>query len=189
MALDELIRKIDKETQDSVAEITGSAKKEAERIVDEARAKAAAIAAESKKDALEKAASRRREHESETGMEFDRIVQDAMSEAIEREETEIAILAKKELEASRNKIITDAVKRFSDVVPKETMVATASGQDKAILEKLDVNVKAGRTPGIILSSQDGSIRADLSLDKMLLRQQEMIRSLIAKELFEGYMNK
>ena len=87
MALDELIRKIDKETQDSVAEITGSAKKEAERIVDEARAKAAAIAAESKKDALEKAASRRREHESETGMEFDRIVQDAMSEAIEREET------------------------------------------------------------------------------------------------------
>ena len=80
-------------------------------------------------------------------MEFDRIVQDAMSEAIEREETEIAILAKKELEASRNKIITDAVKRFSDVVPKETMVATASGQDKVILEKLDVNVKAGRTAG------------------------------------------
>ena len=69
------------------------------------------------------------------------------------------------------------------------MVATASGQDKVILEKLDVNVKAGRTPGIILSSQDGSIRADLSFDKMLLRQQETIRSMIAKELFEGYMNK
>ena len=187
MALESVINEIYEKGRQEVQRIRDEAEKEAEKIIAEAKAKAEEIISKAKEEAEKEAEGLRRQEISSVklGMKREMLnkqkeILDAVFEALKQRIQEMDI-------ETRKKIIESLLKNYA----QSGMVVYSNKNDedlvKSIIQELKLDVKYGGNieclGGVVLESEDGEVRLNLTFDELLNRLYEQKMGDVAKILF------
>jgi len=187
MALESVINEIYKKGDQEVQKIKEEAEKEAERIIAEAKEKAEEILRKAKEDAEKEAERLRRQEISSVKLEMKRQMLNKQKEILEAVfETLKQRLQDMDLE-TKKKIVTALLKNYAT----SGMIVYSNKKDedlvKSIIQELQLDVKYGGNieclGGVVLESEDGDVRLNLTFDELLNQLYEQKMSEVAKILF------
>ncbi len=187
MALENVINEIYEKGKQEVQKIREEAEKEAEKIIAEAKAKAEEIIAKAKENAEKEAESLRRQEISSVKLEMKREmlnkqkeILDAVFESLKQRIQEMDI-------ETRRKIIESLLK--NNAQPGMIVYSNKNDEDlvKSIIQELKLDLKYGGNVdclgGVILESEDGEVRLNLTFDELLNNLYEQKMSEVSKILF------
>jgi V/A-type H+-transporting ATPase subunit E len=185
--LESVINEIYKKGDQEVQRIKEEAEKEAEKIIAEAKGEADEILRRAKDEAEKEAERLRRQEISSVKLEMKRQMLNKQKEILEAVfEALKQRIQDMDLETKR-KITTALLKNNANA----GMVVYSNKKDedmvKSIIQELQIDVKYGGNleclGGVVLESEDGEVRLNLTFDELLNQLYEQKMSEVAKILF------
>ncbi len=174
MALEELKAEIEHEAKIESSRIEKDSESEAQRIISEARKRAEGIMKASEESSAAKAEQRRLDYLSSLDEEMSAIISEAMTEAVDASMEAFLPLVREKLEAAEQEIIKSALERFGRVVPLKQAVATVDKRNDSLVKGVG-SIEHSDVNGILLSSKDGSITADATIESLLASNSDAAR--------------
>ncbi len=182
MALEEMQERIIQDAKAKAAEIKAQAEKERTAILEEAKTHAKEIIERAKNEAKKRADAILKEHKAAFEVERHNMELMAQEEAIKAELPAIMKLVEKKLEASYAKIIEQAAKSMKELGVEFFIMAGHT--EKKLVEGKGYEVKEGGN-GIKVLSKDMKISISISPNEIIEKHVDIIKREIAKELFKN----
>ncbi len=186
MALEAVIGEIYEKGKQEREKIIEDARREAERIVAEAKAKADEILRKAKEDGEKEADRLRRQEISSVKLEMKRQMLDVQKKILDEVfESLKRRIGEMDVE-TRRKLTSTLLKSAS---PGMIVYSRKEDEDlvKSIIQEMKLDVRYGGNVdclgGVILESEDGEVRLNLTFDELLNRLYEMKMGEVAKILF------
>ncbi len=183
MGLEEILSRIESDTNREVEEILSSAERQAKSIVDEAKSKSVSIAQSYEKRAIEDAETHRKESISSATLES-RIEYEKAVEEVERRYNEVLLEKIREFTASDD-YLSFMIKRIQDSCFKlgENSVVYVLERDAPKLKsaKLPAEIKVDSIDpigGFVATSGDGKLIIDGTFSQMLRKKKEEFARII-----------
>ena len=184
MALEELSRNIEHDAKLAASKMNAEGESAAKAILDEATHKAGAARKMAKADAHEEVEQRKRDMLIALEIEAGNILSMAKEECTDTELRQLVAAVKKRLQAREQEVIKSALKNFSTIVPLKDSMARVSKRNANIVRSSVAKIVPEELQGVILSSTDGRVSVDASVDGLVGSNAETIRRVLSKELFE-----
>jgi V/A-type H+-transporting ATPase subunit E len=186
MALENVINEIYEKGRQEVQRIKEEAEKEAERIIAEAKEKAEEILRKAKEEGEKEAERLRRQEISSVKLEMKRQmldvqkrILDGVFEALKQRIREMDVETRRKL----------TMVLLKSAVPGMVVYSRKEDEDlvKSIIQEMKLDVKYGGyvecLGGVVLESEDGEVRLNLTFDELLNRLYEQKMGDVAKILF------
>ncbi|MDE1762254.1 MAG: hypothetical protein KGH78_03635 [Candidatus Micrarchaeota archaeon] len=184
MSLHEIRDDILKEAEAKASVISDEGRSEASRILSEAKDSAKRIRDSSKKEISERTHMMRREHQA--GVEIERnntlllAKEDAIDALVGSVKREVVANIMK---AGYERIVKKAISTARELSGETALIIKADSANQKLLGKLGYRAEAGDAKGVVITTRDGSITVDASIDSIIERNEQSIRGAISKELF------
>ncbi len=182
MPLEAIRKRIEQESAAEKSRIESEARTAADAIIAQAKADAEAALRSAKADAQANAEARKRDFTTSMEMEASSIVSAAMEEHIDSMMKAFSGQVRKVLQKRERDIIRRAIEGFTSTVPREKACARLDGK-YAELAKGFGKVEKAKIKGVVLSSLDGTVRADATIDGLLSANSESIRRMLSKGMY------
>ncbi len=186
MSLESITRKILEDARARAAAIDKEAKDAEDSIIGEAREKARSILEQGKSDASAEAARIAAEAKAGAEIEANALLLEARGSATERELQGVLDIARRELVKNRMAaILESSVKQFKRLNSGMPKIA-ADRRSAALLKGRGYSMEQGSADGFVLSSSDGSLSLDATVDSIVRHEADAARGLVSAELFKGH---
>ncbi len=183
MALEELRKEIEHEANADASTLEKESIAECERILSDARQ----VAVEAKKNAKEKATKEAEQKRSDAltaiDIESGSIISSAKEDCINSTTKQFLQIVERKLNAREQDIIKAAIKRFSLVVPPNNAVAKLDKRNANLLKASGIRVESSNVRGVFLSSEDGKVNTDATIDGLIRSNSESVRRILSKGMF------
>ncbi len=183
MALDELRRRIEHDAKAEASRIDGETEAAAERIVEGARRESAEIKARVRESAEKEAELKRKDAKASLEDEVETMLSSARVEAIESQLAEFSESVKDRLSLREREIIKSAIAEFSKVARPEHSVVRISKKHADLVGKSTGKIEHDDIRGAVISSIDGKVTADATIDGLAETNSDAIRMSLARGLF------
>ncbi len=189
MSLEELRKSLLQEAKAEGRRVTSDAQAQAEEKLSDARAQAKSIVSEATARAHQMAAAEKNGRQSAAQLKAKKITSEAQNkvlvQGIEKiwKEFEELPSQKAEYEKLLKRLISHAEKEIG-----KGAVVMVNQKDQPLAKKHTKNVSgkaANIAGGAIVSSADGSISVDVSLESLFSQKEEDLRKLVYSEIFGG----
>jgi vacuolar-type H+-ATPase subunit E/Vma4 len=181
MALDELRRDIEKEARSTASQLDREGESEAKTIIGDAKRLADDMRKKAIADAHAVVEQRKRDALIAVEIEVSGILSNAREESVDSELVLFKTLIAKRMRGSEEALIKYAIRNFLEIVPKSNSLATVGKKYAHLAEQQHIaKIKHADTSGIILSSLDGRISADASVDGLIETRGDVIRGALSK---------
>jgi len=187
MALESIIQEIYKKGEEEVQRIKGEAQKEAERIIAEAKEKAEEILRKAKEDGEREAERLRRQELSSVKLEMKRQMLNKQKEILEAVFDSLKQRLKEMDIETKKRILTALIK--NNATSGMVIYSNKDDEDlvKSIIQELGLDLRYGGhiecLGGVVLETQDGEVRLNLTFDELLNQLYEQKMSEVSKILF------
>ncbi len=182
MPLEAIRKRIEQEAAAEKSRIESEAKKAADAVIAQAKADAEAALRRARADALANAEARKRDFTTSMEIEANGIVSAAMEEHIDSVMKAFSGRVRKALQKRERDIIKRAIEGFTATVPREKACARLDGRYSDLAKGFG-RVEKANIKGVVLSSLDGTIRADATIDGLLAANAESIRRILSKGMY------
>ncbi len=183
MALEELRRDIEHEARLAAAKLDKEGDAEAKVILDRANGSAD----ETKKRALESAGDeaeqRKREGLITLEMELSAMLSSAKEESLKRQMRDFNALVAKRLQASEQSLIKSALKNFSGLMPLDEALIRIDKRNAELVKQYKAKVEYTQIRGVVITSLDGRVTADASVEGLLESHKDTVRRVLSKAMF------
>lgn len=186
MALENVINEIYEKGRQEVQKIKEEAEKEAEKITAEAKDRAEDILRRASEDGEKEADRLRRQEISSVKLEMKRQMLDVQKKILDSVFDALKQRIK-EMDVEARRKLTESLLRSA--TPGMLVYSRREDEDlvKSIIQEMRLDVKYGGNVeclgGIILESEDGEVRLNLTFDELLNRLYELKIGEVAKILF------
>lgn len=186
MSLENVIDEIYKKGQQEIQKIREEAEKEAEKIIAEAKEEAEEIIRKAKEEAEKEAEILRRQEISSVKLEMKRKMLDVQKRILD-EVFESLRQRVKEMDVETRRRLTETLLKTAS--PGMIVYSRREDEDlvKSIIQELKLDVKYGGyvecLGGVVLESEDGEVRLNLTFDELLNRLYDQKVGEVAKILF------
>jgi len=187
MALESIIQEIYKKGEEEIQRIRQDAQREVEKIIAEAKEKAEEILAKAKEDGEKEADRLRRQEISSVKLEMKRLMLNKQKEILEAVFESLRQRLKEMDIETKRKIVMALIK--ANAMPGMVIYSSREDEDlvKSIIQELGLDLRYGGhiecLGGIILETQDGEVRLNLTFDELLNQLYEQKISEVSKILF------
>ena len=187
MALESIIQEIYKKGEEEVRRIKEEAQKEAERIINEAKEKAEEILKKAREEAEREVERLRKQEISSVKLEMKRLMLNKQKEILGLVFESVKQRIKNMDIETKKKLLTSLIKNHAN--PGMVIYSNKEDEDlvKSIIQELGIELRYGGNieclGGIILESQDGTIRLNLTFDELLKQLYDEKMSEVSKLLF------
>ncbi len=183
MALDELRRRIEHGARAEAAGIEKEAEAQAARAIDEAREMAAAMKRKAHESAMEEAGFKKKDAHVELEDEIESMLAAAREEAVEGQLGEVVEAVKAKLEQRERDIIKSAIAEFLRTAHMGQAVVKINGKNDDLVGKSVAKVEHANIKGVSVSSLDGKITADATVEGLAEANADAIKRELAAALF------
>ncbi len=183
MALDELRRNIELEAEEAASKLEEEGESEYKKIIAEAKRKADTALKKAKADALSESEQKKNDIATSLDIETGGILSFAKEECINREMKQLVLAVKSKLDERQTEIINTALERFSESVPLHQTIAKLDKRHAGAVKAPVAKVEYEDMDGVILTSIDGKVMADATLEGIVGSNSDLIRRALAMELF------
>ncbi|MGD0729110.1 MAG: hypothetical protein ABR981_03475 [Candidatus Micrarchaeaceae archaeon] len=181
MALDELTRNIEQEAKAEASRLGKEASSESSAIIENAKKLADALKKKRKEEAEVEVDNKKRDVASALEIESNEILSSAREESVDRHLPQLNAIIKKKFSAKESEIIKNALKRFSDIMPLDNAIVKID-KSNAKLVKANAKIENASITGVVITSSDGKVKADATIESLMDSNLDAIRRILSKEL-------
>ncbi len=187
MSLDGIKLSIEAGAKSEAESIHSSAMSETKKILDEAYQKARDVERDFEKETADEIAHMRQEQNSEIVRATQLCRLEAADAYVMRESKDIvnglaSRIIKSDLYA---KLFKDALKRALEIAPVNELLVKVNKRDERFVRNSGAHVEFANIDGLMISTRDGSIKIDATVDKLVDASIEYVRKAVISEVREG----
>ncbi len=189
MSLEAIRKSILGEAESKAKAEQSEASSEAEKMVKEAESKAKALLKQAEAEA--KAEETRMRNEAAAGLETERnaMVIEAKGKVVEKVLDSVKGQVERNIKSSNmDRMFKAAMKQFSELGDADDAVIRTSKKNAALMKGRH-NVEYTNVDGFVISTDDGKISLNATVDALVEGKTEEIRKIVSEEVFTGSQEK